>query len=189
MTKKPKSAADIQVRRGSVQPNKSSDKSRPEMIMRMVQLDCALIPVLPYDKKPGIKDWPNKWSKNQKQLKAYFLTNASCIYGIVTGAASGIFVVDLDRLEGVENFQRLEKKYGRCLPTLTVRTPNGLHLFFRSPRHPVGNSTSKIAESIDIRGDRGYVVGPGSETTLAAVSGSRTTYEGPPTSIAVGSYK
>jgi putative DNA primase/helicase len=45
-----------------------------------------------------------------------------------------------------------------------VRTPNGYHLYFRAPKYRVPNSVSRIANQIDIRGDDGYVVGPGSRT-------------------------
>ena len=80
------------------------------------------------------------------------------------GAASNTFAVDLDGIEGVSDFRRLEEKYGRCQPTLTVRTPHGLHLYFRAPKCRVPNSTSRIAKGVDIKGDGGYVVGPGSTT-------------------------
>ncbi len=45
-----------------------------------------------------------------------------------------------------------------------MASPNGVHLYYRAPKHRVGNSTSKIAQSIDVKGDGGYVVGPGSVT-------------------------
>jgi hypothetical protein len=85
--------------------------------------------------------------------------------GIVTGAVSGIFVVDLDvknGVDGVANFAAL----GEVPPTYTVATPTGgFHLYFRHPGFRVRNSapnSNPIALGVDIRGDGGYVVAPGS---------------------------
>jgi putative DNA primase/helicase len=97
-------------------------------------------------------------------IKEYFSKNPTANCGIATGARSGIVVIDPDGVKGVKNWLRLEKLHGANARTLTVATPSGIHLYFRAPKHRVGNSVSKIAEGIDIRGDGGYVVGPGSET-------------------------
>ena len=148
----------------SEQAQGPSDGSKLEFILAMVQLGCAVFLVVPYDKRPVIKNWPNEASKDIKKIKKYFSANATSNYGIVTGGQSGIIVVDLDRVKGVRNWRRLEKLNGPSAPTLTVASPNGIHLYHRTPKHRVPNSTSKIAESIDIKGDGGYVVGPASET-------------------------
>lgn len=83
-------------------------------------------------------------------------------HGIVTGSRSGLFVLDLDvrpGKDGVANFIAM----GPCEATFTVRTPTGgLHLYFRMPNHPVRNSAGELGQGIDIRGDGGYVVAPGS---------------------------
>ncbi len=151
MAKKPK--GPVQVRRVSDQTTVLKLAS----IMTMVKRGCAVFPVVPYKKKPGIKNWGNKASKDVRRIKEYFLANANSNYGIVTGAPSDIFVVDLDGIEGVRNFRRLENEYGRCAPTVTGRSPRGLHLYFRAPKHRVPNSVSCIARGVDIKGDGGYV--------------------------------
>jgi hypothetical protein len=85
--------------------------------------------------------------------------------GIATGERSGIFVVDLDVKNGVDgasNFFAL----GDVPPTYTVATPSGgFHLYFKHPGFPVRNSGPKsnpIAPGVDVRGEIGYVVAPGS---------------------------
>ena len=167
MVKKPEGRVDkqgIRVRVVSAQAHNPSEGSKLETILGMVQLGCAVIPVAPYEKKAAIKNWPNEASKDAKTIRDYFSNNPTANYGILTGAQSGIIVVDLDGVEGVRNWRRLEKLNGPSAPTLTVASPNGIHLYYRAPKHRVPNSTSKIAESIDIKGDGGYVVGPASET-------------------------
>lgn len=80
-------------------------------------------------------------------------------YGICTGSRSDCFVVDLDGDEGLANWEAFGG--GEC--RYTVRTGSGgLHLYFALPGFEVRNSQSKIADGIDIRGEGGFVVGPGS---------------------------
>lgn len=84
--------------------------------------------------------------------------------GIATG--HGLVVLDIDVKHGKdgERALRLLEMLNDTLPaTMTVRTPSGgRHLYFRAPR-PVGNSVQRIAEGVDLRGEGGLVVGPGSE--------------------------
>jgi hypothetical protein len=90
-------------------------------------------------------------------------------YGIKTGAAprgSGIIVVDIDSDEAGEAWCELER-LGRGEgeeddSTYTVRSGRGWHLYFKHPGFPVKNSVGELAPGIDIRGDGGIVVGPGS---------------------------
>lgn len=135
----------IRARRVSAGKQHPPAKSKLDLILATVERGCAVFPVVPGGKTPAVRGGVHAASKNVKMIKEYFLANGSANYGIATGVASEVFVVDLDGLEGVRNFQRLEKKYGRCPPTPTVRTPHGLHLYFRAPRHRVRNSASKIA--------------------------------------------
>lgn len=82
-------------------------------------------------------------------------------YGIKTGArpkGSGIVVVDLDSPEAVDAWLEL----GGSEDTYTVQTGRGLQLYFQHPGFYVSNSTSQLAPHIDLRGDGGFVVGPGS---------------------------
>ncbi len=92
-----------------------------------------------------------------------------CGYGIATGSRSGFFVVDLDvkpekDLDGIAEFMRIAA--GRPVPrTHAVRTGNGrgVHLRFALPADfEVRNSQSRIGRGIDIRGEGGFIVGPGS---------------------------
>jgi hypothetical protein len=75
--------------------------------------------------------------------------------GVPTGVASGIVVVDVDDLSALDLLPDLPS-------TLRLATGNGLHCVFEHPGFEVRNSASKIAPGIDIRGDGGYVVAPGS---------------------------
>lgn len=76
--------------------------------------------------------------------------------GIATGKESGIFVIDIDGPEG----EAALADYG--LPaTLTVTTAKGRHLYFRWPGYEI-KTRVRVLPSVDVRGDGGYIVGPGS---------------------------
>jgi hypothetical protein len=81
--------------------------------------------------------------------------------GIVTGAASGIVVIDVDA-GGEETLARLEREHGPLPPTVMARTGGGgRHIYFRHPGVPVKNDVKKrLAPGVDIRGDDGFVVAP-----------------------------
>lgn len=82
--------------------------------------------------------------------------------GIKTGAepyGSGVFVVDLDGPEAMEAYDSLG---GSGVDTMTVETPRGWHLYFRHPGFPVKTSAGILAKGVDVRGEGGFVVAPGS---------------------------
>ncbi len=79
-------------------------------------------------------------------------------YAIVTGRVSGVVVVDVD--------DRALYRWVRWnlprTPWIT-KTGKGCHLFFRfSPWVKVGNRVRVAGMPLDVRGDGGYVIGPGS---------------------------
>lgn len=82
-------------------------------------------------------------------------------YAIITGAVSDLVVVDADSPEA--------RRYAvRTLPYTPwqVKTSHGYHLYYRHPGVTVRNRarihTPDGKLEIDVRGDGGYVVGPGS---------------------------
>lgn len=83
--------------------------------------------------------------------------------GIVTGALSGLVVLDVDpRHEGIKSLSALMRRYGSLPDTLEVRTGGGgYHLLFT---HPGGDTLLRNAAELDglpgldVRGDGGYIV-------------------------------
>jgi hypothetical protein len=81
--------------------------------------------------------------------------------GMPTGEASGIFVVDVDRLEALEE---LDPELLQALrETLTIRTPSGGLHYYLNHIPGVSNRTGQLPAGIDIRGEGGYVISPPSE--------------------------
>jgi hypothetical protein len=85
--------------------------------------------------------------------------------GLKTGAqprGSGIIVVDLDGPDALEAWGSLGGHDGDTLTVSTPRTGGGIHLYFEHPGFHVRNSVGALAPGIDIRGEGGFVVAPGS---------------------------
>lgn len=98
----------------------------------------------------------------------------SCGHGIVTGQKSGIFVVDTD---GWEADEALREAY-EMPDTFTVATPSGgRHYYFKWPGFFVKNSVGQLLPNVDIRGDGGFVVAPGSPHKSG--TSYRTEYDDP----------
>lgn len=82
--------------------------------------------------------------------------------GVATGPDSGIVVVDIDpRHGGTESWVNLREEHGYEHEGPACLTGGGgLHLYFQHPGTKIRNSSGEVAEGIDIKGDRGYVVAP-----------------------------
>lgn len=120
-----------------------------------------IIPVNRQSKKPSQKGWQNSAIATIEELRLYVWTHPDTNFGIITG--NSIVVVDIDGEKGRKSLAKLEKKYGKLPPTITVSTPGGgRHLYFRYDKGDIGNSASKLAPNIDIRGQGGFVVCAGS---------------------------
>lgn len=78
--------------------------------------------------------------------------------GIVTGRLSNLLVLDVDSPEAQAAVDQLE------LPrTPTVKTSKGRHYYFQHPHQEIRNSVRVRGLKLDIRGEGGIVVGPGSQ--------------------------
>ena len=97
------------------------------------------------------------WSRIVPGEKA--LDDGRSNVAIATGARSGIFVLDEDGPAARAALAVL----GPLPLTFTVATPRpGRHYYFNNPDFRVGNSASKVAPGVDVRGSGGFVVAPGS---------------------------
>jgi hypothetical protein len=105
----------------------------------------------------GHKDATNDTSQIIKWFEEY--PNANI--GIRTG--HNFFVLDVDGSEGEATLVRLQSELGTLSETLTTKTGDGRHLYCQKPPEvQITNGTPRDWKNIDVRGDGGYVVGPGS---------------------------
>lgn len=156
--------------------------------LEYAQRGFAVFPLIQRTKIPakntqGLKDASKLVSDIQEMWGDKKLLNIA----IATGEVSDIFVVDLDGKEGIDNFNAKSEEMGGVPNTLTVKTGKGFHLYFRYPGPDengeildLRNSTSKIADKVDVRANGGYVVAPPS----IHPDGSTYTWANPGTPIA-----
>jgi hypothetical protein len=122
----------------------------------------TVIPIEPGGKRPLVR-----WEAYQKrrptpdELRTWFQRWPDANVGLVTGAVSGLVVLDVDpRHYGDESLEELERQHGRLPHTIEALTGGGgRHIFFKHPGRTIRNRVG-LARGIDLRGDGGLVVAP-----------------------------
>jgi hypothetical protein len=111
------------------------------------------------------KNWG--MTKDPDEIKSDFKKWPRANIGIPTGAVNRIWVLEADTKEGhdvdgIAALRELEAKHGPLPETLMAESPSGsIHYYFKWPTGiNVGNSTSKIAPGVDVRGEGGMVIAP-----------------------------
>ncbi len=143
---------------------KSAMKASPakQAALHYLSIGWCVVPLRSREKRP-LTPWQSYQQKrpSRRQIETWFRDNPDANVGIVTGAVSGLVVLDIDTAHGGEDsVQALEQRYGPIPSTVEALTGGGgRHLYFR---HPGGIVPSKVglAPGIDLRGDGGLVVAP-----------------------------
>jgi hypothetical protein len=112
-------------------------------------------------------------TKNLAEIRRDFGEWPSANVGIPTGADNGIIVIEVDTaagharlarhgVDGIASLKRLEDEHGPLPITLMAESPSGsIHYYFKHPRGgKIKNSSSEIADGVDVRGDGGMVIAP-----------------------------
>lgn len=127
----------------------------------------SLFPLTPRTKSPALESWePYQTQRAAPDLVASWRAVPTYNTGVATGAVSNCIVLDADNL-----MARIEAEARGVPETLTVATPRGTHFYFQHPgwevKNRAGRGWTKDLDGVgidgwDLRGDGGYVVGPGS---------------------------
>jgi len=122
----------------------------------------SIIPIRPGDKRPLVR-WEEFQHRRPGEAEAHgwFRTWPDAGIGVVTGAVSGLVVIDVDLRHGGDvALENLEREHGRVPTTVECRTGGGgRHLYFAHPGALIRNKVG-LASGVDLRGDGGYVVAP-----------------------------
>src|SRR2546422_133094 len=96
------------------------------------------IPVHNREKNPQLKTWKEYQHRapTHHEVVEWFTTWPDAGVAILTGAGSGLVVIDIDSLEGEQSLERVKGN----VPTLTNVTFKGRHLLFAYPGIRVSNS-------------------------------------------------
>lgn len=122
-------------------------------------------PIPPGHKYPaGLPEWQREATTDRGSIAAWWAENSAHGVSIVTGAASGIFVVDVDpRHGGDETLADLEYEHGALPDTVEAITGGGgRHLYFAMPDGVVitNDAGKRLGPGLDVRGEGGQVVAP-----------------------------
>lgn len=104
-------------------------------------------------------------TKNERIVREWWRRTPDAMIGLPTGKPTGVWVLDLDRKPGVgdghEWLDDMETKHGALPDTARAITMGGgTHIFFK---HVEGiRNRGGLGVAVDVRGDGGYVIAPGS---------------------------
>lgn len=130
--------------------------------LQFARYHWSVIPMRARDKRPLIKwlEYQHRLA-TESEINQWYQQWTSANVGIVTGAISGLVVLDIDpRHGGEQSLVQLEKAYGSLPVTPEVRTGGGgRHVYFKHPGGVIHNRVG-LEPGIDLRGDGGCVVAP-----------------------------
>lgn len=130
--------------------------SRPDIDWRgLYDRGWSVFPLKSRSKVPAIP-WKRFQSERATLDEIGKWAEADYNVGIVTGTISGIVVLDCDTREAIAEAENLGLEGAQ-----TVRTSKGAHFYFSYPSFEVRNRAG-FNLGMDLRGDGGFVVGPGS---------------------------
>ena len=130
--------------------------------LRYAARGWSVVPVERGGKRPIVP-----WLKLQRrratgaEIEAWYAQRPEANVGIVTGAVSGLVVLDVDAQRGgPASLEAWACAYGPLPVTVEALTGGGgRHLYFRHPGEATTNRVG-LAAGIDLRGDGGCVVAP-----------------------------
>lgn len=130
--------------------------------LRHMESGWSVLPMRPGGKAPLIP-WLERQEApaDEAEIRRWFDRWPRANLGLVTGAVSGVVVLDVDPAHGGEaSLAALEEEHGALPRTVEARTGGGgRHVYFAHPGGTVPNRVG-LRDGLDIRGDGGCVVLP-----------------------------
>lgn len=138
--------------------------SHLEAALSAAALGLHVHPCQPRGKAPILTGWLTRATCDPTQISAWWTTRPDANIGVLTGAPSGIVVLDVDpRNAGDESLAELERRHGPLPATWEALSGGGgRHLYFLHPGGHVPCSSGKLGPGLDLKADGGNVLGPGS---------------------------
>ena len=119
-----------------------------------------------WGKKPLIGGWRSRATTDEAQIGRWWTDYSHAVPGIELGG-SGLVALDGDRHgDGPDGVTALNEILGAdtARHPLTLTAGGGEHHIFRQPTDggPLGNGSGTLPKAVDVRGQGGWIVGPGS---------------------------
>lgn len=152
----------------TIQNAKELQSQNGKTALRLAREGNVIFPCHPVTKCPLVK-WRTAATADMDQVRSWWRKWPDAMIGLPTGEANGVSVVDLDVRDGKDGIAA-----ARALGIdpdaagLIVRTAGGgLHLYYD---HASGVANSTSESGLDVRGEGGYVIAPGSIGKAGAYS-------------------
>lgn len=134
-----------------------------ESALHYAEQGFAVFPLIPREKKPATTNGFKDATTDLKQISFWWDMDPNYNIGIATGKpSSGLVVIDIDNGHGGNGSDSLRdwEKQNHNLPdTCTALTGSGgVHLYYRDTEEY--RNKAGILDSVDVRGDGGYIVAP-----------------------------
>jgi hypothetical protein len=129
-----------------------------EEAIKLCSLGWSIIPVA--KNKRSLIEWKEFQQRiaSREEIRAWFQKWPSANIAVVTGAISNLIVFDIDSKHG-----RSSKEFQMPVTVWSKTGGGGEHVFFRHPgKHVPNSSGSLFGVGVDIKGDAGYAILPGS---------------------------
>lgn len=112
-------------------PSSEDSRSSPGNIRQIagdyLRAGWPVIPIVPHGKRPSVAwlEYQQRLPTN-RELDAWFSASSDANIGIVTGAISGLVVVDVDAShDGTTSLRRLQHEHGALPATVEAHTGDG----------------------------------------------------------------
>jgi hypothetical protein len=126
-----------------------------------------VVPIPPGKKHPGIAAWQTEGTTDEARIRHWWTQAPDHGIGIVTGAESGVWVLDVDVNDGKagdDTLAELEATHGLLPDTYEVVTGSGgRHIYFTWPTDGTvvrNNQSGRLGPGLDVRGEGGQVLAP-----------------------------
>lgn len=130
-----------------------------EIALEYIEHGWSIIPIKPGEKIPLLESWLpfQKRQATKQEVTEWFTKWPNANLAIIVGQISGLLVIDIDDpIEGEKSFRQF---FGE-IKTLTVKTPRGIHYYFKHPGDKPIHNSIRAAPGLDIKADGGYVLAP-----------------------------
>ncbi|MEZ5910399.1 MAG: bifunctional DNA primase/polymerase [Hyphomicrobiaceae bacterium] len=141
---------------------RSDDDGHLDAALGYLKRGWAVVPAGERAKRP-IVPWQAYQHRipGEAEVTAWFERWPTANLAVITGAISGLVVVDIDpKNDGDQLLAALEARHGALPATVEAITGGGgRHIYFRHPGREVRNRVG-LAPGIDLRGDGGCIIVP-----------------------------
>jgi Bifunctional DNA primase/polymerase, N-terminal/Primase C terminal 1 (PriCT-1) len=129
--------------------------------LKLAQRGLRVFPVRERAKEPAIENNLRGATLDPTIIGVWWASSDYNV-GVTCGPGSGIWVLDIDDLEGEQTLRGLEEKHGALPPTVEAITGRGRHLYFKWPADAVVRNSQLRSDlpSLEWRGEGGYVLAP-----------------------------